>query len=154
MQYIRGDLVEMALHGDVSAFGHGCNCQNTMRSGIAGQIAKKIPILTEIDSRTIRGDRNKLGQCNYAILDNSVVGFNLYTQFGYGRDKQYAEVWAISSAINNALSNLEAHGRALELHLPMIGAGLGGGDWNEIADAIVRVEYDWAAKITIVQYVQ
>lgn len=38
MKEIEGDLIQMALNGDFDIIAHGCNCFNTMRSGIAKTI--------------------------------------------------------------------------------------------------------------------
>lgn len=139
LKYKVGDLIEAAKNGEVDVIAHGCNCMNTMKSGIAPLIVASFPEAGEADQDTVKGDRAKLG--GFTIAENQdytdwVYVYNLYTQYGFwGRNK------GIRDLDYNALYNaLEAMGKDLKetyngvpkIGLPMIGAGLASGDWDII----------------------
>lgn len=61
MIYAKGNLLDMAESGDFDVIIHGCNCFCRMKSGIAGQIAQRYPIVVDKDNETRVGDMSKLG---------------------------------------------------------------------------------------------
>ena len=143
MKEVTGNLFELFKESKVSAIAHGCNCQNTMGSGIALQMKELYPEAWEVDQRTVKGDVNKLGEFSevwverggdVALADGLI--FNLYTQFRYGTDERHAEYSAIKSALFNACDYMAWNGY-FSLAIPKIGCGLGGAD-EELVKEIVR----------------
>ena len=137
MKTTEGDLIELAQAGKFDVIVHGCNCWNTMGSGIAKQIAKAYPRAAQVDSRTTRGGANKLGKITTSYHDNGghpLVVVNAYTQLDYGRNaiKCYVDYVAIEGCFDiiGSLFPLQRIG------YPKIGAGLANGDWDKIADII------------------
>lgn len=145
LQYQVGNLITAALRGEVDAIAHGCNCQNTMKSGIAPEIAKAFPAAWRSDQNTIKGDKSKLGTFSIA-LENKVFIYNLYSQYTYtGRrqGKMDLDYWALQASLERMANSLHAKCRSLEMApgefrvgLPKIGAGLAGGDWGIISRMI------------------
>jgi O-acetyl-ADP-ribose deacetylase (regulator of RNase III) len=130
MEIIGGDLLEMIDEFDVVV--HGCNCFNTMGSGIARQIKNAYPDVYAADRATIKGDKSKLGKySNYYDAWNDVVIINAYTQYSYGnvRSVNYEAVAKVFASIKGVYGNLK-------IAYPMIGAGLGGGNWKIISTII------------------
>lgn len=116
---------------------HGCNCFNTMNSGVAKQVKLLYPGAWEEDQKTIKGDKFKLGTFTvwsgkHNYYNQTIVVVNLYTQYRYGRDKMYADY----DAIRVGLENVHEIFPLQTIALPMIGAGLAGGDWKIINDII------------------
>ena len=107
---VEGCLIQKALNGDFDVIAHGCNCQCTMKAGIAPQMAKTFDCdKFEMENPIYKCDVNKLGDIDYrnvyirengsvftdieeyytsiyAERDNlkSFVVVNAYTQFMYG----------------------------------------------------------------------
>ncbi|WNL62957.1 hypothetical protein [Citrobacter phage Ci1] len=142
-QYVKGNLVKMmiqAVEHDTAAsrktfFTHGCNCHAAMGSGIAPQIAKAFPQVEEQDrlfynymSRTGRQSL-MLGESNPVSLSRNVTVFNSYTQFYPGKDFRL-------HALFQAFSKIDTMIAGHTLIIPRIGAGVAGGDWEEISKAI------------------
>ena len=76
---VNGDLIKLAKKGKYEAIVHGCNCFNTMGSGLAPQIARSWPGAQEADNKTIPGSKVKLGNyTNYWDDELDLFIFNLY----------------------------------------------------------------------------
>ena len=135
-EIIYGDIAAMLRNAEQNkrpAFNtvHGCNCHHAMGSGIAGQFAREFPQIPQADiAQTIKGDSSKLGTFSVAYVGRSTV-FNGYTQFDYGTDKPNVDY----DAIKTLFTTLNAM-RVPNLNIPMIGAGLAGGDWDKIQSII------------------
>ena len=81
--YRNGDVIEAFLNSESpSVITHGCNCFNTMGAGIAKSIKKRFPCAYNVDKKTQKGDRSKLGTITYCKTKNGYV-VNAYTQFTY-----------------------------------------------------------------------
>lgn len=164
---IEGNLIKLAQEGTYTEIAHGCNCFCVMGAGIAPQIAKAFPEAEKEDNTTVRGDKNKLGTFTFADvqddhLENTLTVYNLYTQFGTGGRKKgepdidYDALRSAFTALNNDIKGIdrgcyyEEVDRTQVLGIPMIGAGLAGGDWEVISKIINEVTPD--VKIELVVY--
>ena len=130
LKIINGDLLKLASEGHFDYIVHGCNCFHAMNSGIAGKIAARYPEARSADKLTGFGDRNKLGKCSLAYLDNLII-VNAYTQFNYGRSSnRYFEYPAFYSFLNMFKNILvsEFKENKFRIGFPLIGCGLANGD--------------------------
>jgi len=150
MKEIKGNLIDLAYQNKFDLIVHGCNCFCTMGSGIARQIKDRIPVAFEADAKTVKGDFNKLGNFTYADeWDDSGMGFrviNAYTQYYYDarlKPLDYEALTLVMRKINNGY-------RKKSIGVPLIGAGLAGGDWDRIKK-IIETELD-EMDVTIVHY--
>jgi len=143
---VTGDLLDMADNGDFDAIVHGCNCFCNMGAGIAKQIKQRYPSAFEADCETESGDIAKLGTFTIASVGRFEV-VNAYTQFKYGGKKSNADYSAIHSAFESINS---AYDYGAKIGIPLIGAGLAGGDWKVISDHINQVTSN--LDITVVRY--
>lgn len=124
-----GDIVNEAP--DFDAIIHGCNCMHSMGYGIAGQIKKKYPKAYYADLSTGYSDDGKLGKLSVAKIEKkNVTVLNLYSQFLPGPNVVYGAIYKGLSLIN-----LEFAGK--KIAIPMIGAGIAGGDWTKIKQIIL-----------------
>lgn len=118
---------------------HGCNAKGVMGSGVAKAIKEAFPKAYE-DYRDayISGDM-KLGMVIPSEWHGKAV-FNCITQERYGRDgNQYVDYQAIDKCFRT-VNKLVRLNKKLEkvVAMPLIGAGLGGGDWDRIAEIIEK----------------
>ena len=122
---------------------HGCNCFNTMGSGVA-KIVKALYLGAWIhDQNTLRGDKTKLGDYTYWFgphyyHDQNITVINLYSQYRYGRS---GDVYANYDAIAKGLMTIKDDFPNKSIAMPRIGAGLAGGDWETIK-LIIRLVFD------------
>lgn len=164
MKTIKGDLIKLAEEGKFNMIVHGANCFHTMKSGIAGQLAKKYPQVLEADrENSIHGDREKLGSWSECAIDTDTrmqrfVVINAYTQYTFSREKDVFEYDAFQKFLNTfskyARKYTLSYWRRLHIGFPMIGAGLAGGDWNRISKMIEKFAEDVKdyADVTVVEY--
>lgn len=131
--YKQGDCLE----GPEPWVLHGCNAQGVMGSGVALAVKTKYPsaYLTYLASKEHDGMR--LGVVTFAVQDDGKTVFNGITQEYYGRDgKQYVDYDAVKEVITALNSHAEQTNPGVGVAMPKIGAGLGGGDWDVIAEII------------------
>ena len=144
---IKGNLLDAFDRGDVDVIAHQCNCFCNMGSGIAPQIAKRYPGAEAVDSATIKGDSDKLGTFTRAIVSRNVNGetiddgivYNLYGQYGYGGARVNTKYESLKQAMQKMQQDLKDENNEGIIGLPLIGCGLGGGDWEVVSKIINEV---------------
>lgn len=126
---------------------HGCNDLGVMGSGIALAVKEKYPACFQeysnwcIEER--KAGKELLGNiCPFSVPYKDLVIANCITQSGFGKDsKRYVSYKAIQSVFQTIA--VIGAGRVgvdtLTIHYPLIGAGLGGGDWAIISEIIETV---------------
>lgn len=140
---VKGDLIRMFLAGHFDMICHGANCKKTMGAGIAKTIREVFPEAYDADRLDTRPPLYRLGGYSSAkVACGKVV--NLYTQFYPGANFEY-------SALISALEKLERElKRPTKIGVPLIGAGIGGGDWNVIKSILENTGENM--QIIIVEY--
>jgi O-acetyl-ADP-ribose deacetylase (regulator of RNase III) len=149
MKYVDGDLIELANNGEFDVIGHGCNCFCTMGKGLAVSMKKAYPEIVMADHCTKKGDRGKLGTFTHVDYGDLIV-LNLYTQYDYALKYGDDLVFANYDAIRNCMKGIKKRYSGKRIGLPLIGAGLGGGDWNIISKIIEEELVD--EDVTIVKF--
>lgn len=135
-----GNILEEVKTGIIV---HGCNAQGVMGSGIAKQVKEKWPecFITYRDQlrHAKEAGTNPLGLVfAWPTPDpNGPMIANAITQDGFGKDgKRYVSYSAIQAAFKTIAMAASATPHGIDVHYPLIGAGLGGGDWSIISDII------------------
>jgi O-acetyl-ADP-ribose deacetylase (regulator of RNase III) len=154
MKTRKGNLITMALHGEFDIIAHGANCQCIMGAGIAKQIKGIFPEAWEADKKTFHHNNNKkLGEFTSAtvfvkngrkvsrdeIEAKPLIIANLYTQVYPGTSKNEEEQENRYKAIETSLAKLKLQFPNKSIGLPLIGAGLAGGDWNVISKIFEKI---------------
>ena len=151
MKRVTGNLLDMAeIDGDFDVIIHGCNCFNIMGAGIALQIKNRYPTAYLSDCMTTRGNPRKLGHYTSAIQSfvggNTFVIINAYTQFDYNSNTMPVDY----TAIKQVMRTLNAVYKGKRVGIPLIGAGLAGGDWDTISKIIDNEMID--VDLTLVEF--
>lgn len=129
---------------------HGVNCQGVMGSGVAKALKDKYPqIYTSYQNYIYHTDKEELlGSIDPVSINENLSIINCFTQVFYGYDKKkYVSYDAIDNVFRQAaayqsLKKDTLTGIPLPIYYPMIGSGLGGGNWNVISEIIKsRVNY-------------
>ena len=123
-----GDLLKEASNYD--AIMHGCNCFHGEDSGVAAQVWQKYPM-----ARQISREHHDAGAFDAYGSYSSVYGegftiINAYTQYHGG---PFFDI----NAFNNILKQVNEDFAGCSIAIPLIGSGIGGGDWLEIQEAIL-----------------
>lgn len=163
---VKGDLIELGLKGEFDVIAHGCNCFSTQGAGIAKQMNDVFftgiyPM--ELDSETPGGEGgdnlflhnfNKLGCIDYLTIElknpthseNIIYPLtivNMYTQYNPGKDLNYL-------ALEMCLVKMNHIFKGKRIGLPMVGAGIAGGDWSKIKKIMRKTLVD--VHLTVVVY--
>lgn len=151
MKIVRGNLITLAQQGHFNIIVQGCNCFNTMGSGIAREIREKYPEAYEADCMTERGDYNKLG--NYTVMLGKQFNIiNAYTQYDFSRGSDVFEY----AAFELILKKLAYQYKGCNFGLPKIGCGLAGGDeariMKLIQDFSIHVSDEHYGTVTVVEF--
>lgn len=133
----KGDLVSLARGGQFNIIVHGCNCFETMGSGIAKQIREEYPAAYAADcAYSFAGDIGKLG--NYSVMLGKQFNIiNAYTQFGFNRGEHRSDVFEYES-FALILRKLAVKYPMCNFGFPYIGMGLAGGDSTRIISMLER----------------
>lgn len=134
---IRGDITKATNCIIVQSV----NARGVMASGVALAIRKKYPQVY-IDYRRLfltTKPQFMLGATVTTYVTDNVIILSGVGQFNYGKDEsvRYTDYDAIRTIFRRA--NELALQSKLPLVFPMIGAGLGGGDWKVIKQIIEEV---------------
>lgn len=156
----KGNLIDMAEQGQFNIIVHGCNCQNTMGSGIAKELRDRYPGVYEADTlagKTWQTPVAKLGNFStYATVGkqgNLFVVVNAYTQLHYlprGVDHfEYESFYIILKKLEYIVNE------GFNIGFPYIGMGLAGGDSKRIIDLLETFAYNVTKKggnVTLVEF--
>lgn len=163
IKHIKGNLLDLAEKGKFDIIVHGCNCQNTMGSGIAKEIRERYPDAYDADTSFANRfveytPEQRLGnysECKAitADLDKSVFKIiNAYTQVNFmPRGVDHFEY----ESFNLILRKLAAIYPGKRFGFPYIGMGLAGGDKNRIIAMLEDFAEQVSAKggsVTLVSY--
>ena len=146
IEHIKGDLLSVT-EGYII---HGCNAQGVMGAGVARLIKDKYPLAFKDYALCLQAKRtlNKpaLGSCTYSIQPDNVVVVNAVTQEWMGTDRRYTDYDAVRACFEDFMDEIDSHQNIYEdmprvLNFPLIGCGLGGGEWDVI-EQIIEEEID------------
>lgn len=151
LTYKRGCLIEAAKAGEVDVIAHQVNCFNTMKSGIAPLIVAYCPEVGEVDQKTVGGDIAKLGTASFGFADDTVMVWNLYGQYRYGREAGvvYTNYPALEQALTHMARWLCWRSGDNSIGLPKLGCGLAGGDWAIVEQIIKDTLVAYGHHVTI-----
>lgn len=140
--YRKGNLLDHYEEFDVIA--HGVNCQGVMASGFAKGLREKFPWAYESYKELcgLRDPEYLIGLnrwCGKEVDGRYVRIVHCFTQMKYGRENfRYVSYDAIDDCMTRLANDcIEPDGISPKICMPMIGAGLGQGDWNVI-EAIIN----------------
>lgn len=137
LNHTKGNLLDLAERGKFDIIVHGCNCQNTMGSGIAKEIRERYPEVYDADTRMDQefgASHRYLKLGNYSSVDvypsaGKFKIINAYTQFNFaprGLDHfEYDSFRLILQKLWHFYGNYD-------FGFPYIGMGLAGGDKDQI----------------------
>ena len=142
INYIKKDL--FTTKKDVIA--HGVNCMGAFGSGIAGQISKIYPHVKTayLDKYQEKGWR--LGDVQIVKLSTKIFA-NMATQKTFGKTGIHVDYDACSNCFHKIVKYCTQND--FDFAMPMIGSGLGGGDWKEIENRLIEVLEKYNTRVDV-----
>lgn len=133
-------------HGDMFAnerglIVHGCNAHGVMGSGVAAIVRRRYPEAYE--RYHSQAPHYILGEIIPVKVTDALIIINAITQKDFGTDRVHANYDAIRQAMKGtlhyALNYAPTFIGCTDIHMPLIGGGLAGGDKDKII-AIMQEE--------------
>ena len=121
---------------------HGCNAQGAMGAGVARAVRSQYPLAYEVYREEYEKNGLKVGDITSAIVARNAAGapeliiVNAITQEHFGTDRVQVDYAAMSHCFDKVA--VLARETELEVHFPLIGCGLAGGSWEQVAPRIER----------------
>lgn len=135
VSYIIGDIFYAVDSNDIDIIAHQANCMSIMGSGIAKTIRERYPMAYRVDANDERPPEQRLGSYSFCKTEEGVIIFNLYGQYYPGPDTRYD---ALQGAVSQMASLLKKVNPAFRIGLPLIGCGVGGGDWGVVSNILLE----------------
>lgn len=133
---IEGDLIKLAKSGNFDYIGHGANCFSMMDAGIAKQIALNFPKADWADKFSTLSPIDRLGTFTKSKESEGFTVFNFYTQYYLGAEFDLEALKLCLRKMN--IFHSESASKKWRVGLPLIGCGIGGGEWEEVKAAIQK----------------
>jgi O-acetyl-ADP-ribose deacetylase (regulator of RNase III) len=145
--YKTGNLLDVQMGHIV----HGCNACGVMGSGVALAVKKTYPeAFNSYRAQYESVDGLELGQAYPYAVNQHLVLWNAITQQGFGQPTRNCSYDAIQTCFEYISSSMLLLNEVpAELHIPLIGAGLGGGNWNIIAN-IIEETVPWPTTVWLI----
>ena len=117
---------------------HGCNAQGVMGSGVARAVRDTYPGAYEDYRKHFESTGLQLGAVYPYMVNPSLIIWNAITQGNYGYGVRQVSYDAIQTCFQYVEDFLQGTDNAIpqEIHIPMIGAARGGGNWEIIREII------------------
>lgn len=126
---------------------HGVNCSNTMGRGVAKALYTRWPAVKE--EYHAHGSM-ELMDAQFVRVASNIIVVNCFTQRSYGND---GAKYAVGKAIDQSLREVAGYALFTKLdviHIPKIGAGLGGLDWEkEVVPVLEKIEADSGVEFVV-----
>jgi O-acetyl-ADP-ribose deacetylase (regulator of RNase III) len=130
MKEVIGNLFENPEQFDVIV--HGCNCFSTMGAGVAKTVKALYPQAYLVDKNSEMTPIQKLGKITDTSGLTTPIIVNAYTQYQW-KGKNNFDYDAIKACMKRVRGKFSGK----KIGMPMIGAGLAGGDWIVIRQIII-----------------
>lgn len=156
IEYKKGDATNITPRGDnIDVIAHVCNNRGVWGAGFTSAISKR----WKEPERSYRSTENyRLGTTDICVkndIPDHLVIANMVAQDGYKSiyNPKPVQYWALASCFvslgNYIVSVLPDD---TWVHMPRIGCGLGGGDWNDVENIIKYTLSDCNLKVIIYDY--
>lgn len=161
--YREGNLLDVVRNDDSVAIFHGCNAQGRRASGFAGSLMNYLKVNFNYPSKEYpdkyaeycnkQHDRGIiLGKIVIEVMPTKLTIINGICQLNYGRDTNqiYVSYKHLYKALRKACKHCKDFN--LDLVMPLVGAGLGGGD-PRLVDFYIRLAASHTPEVSVFVYV-
>jgi len=138
IKYLTGDATNPIDTGGMRIIAHVCNDKGGWGAGFVLALSKKWSKPEQV-YRSCPVPNLILGNVQYIQVENDIIVANMIAQHGYRRDdnnKPPIRYSALTDTLRKV--NEVALTQNATLHMPRIGAGLAGGDWDVIEQLILE----------------
>lgn len=153
IRYMHADLIEYALEsGEIDIIAHQTNCQGVFGSGFARAIAVNFPHVEAFDQNIVKAlrevEKTPAGETYVThAAKNPQTGHilyvaNMYGQVSPGPNTDYVLLRSAIKQLREYLVRSKYPLHRVKIGLPMVGCGVGGGDWDVVSRMLSEEWYD------------
>jgi O-acetyl-ADP-ribose deacetylase (regulator of RNase III) len=141
--HVIGDATEIqvGMDDEYAIIAHVCNNVGAWGAGFVVPLGKKYPAARNrfiIDAHAALPDRVPMGTVQFELVEPGVIVANMIAMNGVASGRNPRPLQMDQLAICLIKLNAMAERYKATVHMPRIGAGLAGGDWQEIASLLTR----------------
>ncbi len=151
IQYVKGDATQPEGEG-ARCIVHSCNDQGGWGKGFSGALSQRWTYPEVIYRRAFAAkSRPQLGEVLLVVVEPDLQVANLIAQAGYRRPGNLVPLSyaGLEKALGTLTSLFEHSINPTTFHMPRIGCGLGGGDWNAVSAIIERTLCKAGFEVTV-----
>lgn len=115
---------------------HSCNAQGIMGSGVALAVKKEYPEAFKIYRNEYETSGLNLGTSTVYFHSDRLAIVNAICQDNFGTGKRFTSYDAIATCFEDINLLIATERIDKEVHIPLIGAARGGGNWEIIREII------------------
>lgn len=145
MLLVTGDI--FALESE--ALGHGVNCKGVMGAGVARGFRERFPAMHEAYRALCKGGELQPG--GVFPWREEASGLWVYNMASQNLPGPVARLSWLRGAAEATLEHASAQGVEL-VTIPLIGCGIGGLEWEDVAEVLEEVEASFTAKFRVVKF--
>lgn len=136
INYLNGDATNPKTNG-LKYIAHVCNNRGAWGAGFVMALSKKWD-KPENHYRNLNEKELTLGNIYFVPVEGDIVVANMIAQNGFitSENQTPLDYESLDTCLNNLY--LMAKRTNATVHMPKIGSGLGGGDWNRIESLIKK----------------
>lgn len=144
--YIKGDLFTT----NANIIAHSVNCRGVFGAGVAKQMATLYPQARREYLNKHKNFGWQLGDVQFVEICPDRIIANMAIQENYGRQGMYVDYDAVYDCCNTLFNYAKECN--MDIAIPKIGAGLGGGDWGKIESIICKLLRNYHVKVECYYY--
>ena len=164
MNIRKGNMLDLLEAGAFEYGMHGCNCFHAMGGGIAGEIARRYPVVPAVDKKmTAHGDPRKLSTFTSAKVTSKAVILPAkgipwsdkyemplapsvtYEEYPLENHFTLINLYTqftpgpdfIPSIFPTAIRGINSNFKGKTIGIPLLGCGIGGGDWLKVMNDLL-----------------
>ena len=132
INYVKGDLFQLYPKDRKVVIAHCCNCKGGFGSGFVIPLKQHFPIVAERYLSMFPAKRDIMGYTQWVYINEHLTVANMVAQtLGGVRPLNY---YALAKAMQDVVHENEYV--PFEIHAPMFGSALAGGNWNFVEELI------------------
>ncbi len=161
LQYLDGDATKPQIQPqhDLTYILNGCNSMGKWGKGFVLPLGNKWPLCKQEYFNWYNSDAMNLGDVRFVRVEPDIIVCNMITErvIYADRHKDLPPIWypAIRvglRTVKEAMVTDVLNGRSPAIHMPRLGAGLAGGDWDKIVAIIENCFMDSDFDIYVYNY--
>ena len=156
--YLVGDATDpIIIDNKLSVICHCCNSIGAWGAGFVLPLGKKYPKAKDSYKKYIESNKGKniLGTVDYVKVSNDIAVANIIGQprlYPTKNGEIPLDYNALKNGFIDVIEKFTSHSIPFSVHMPRIGCGLAGGDWNIVENIIKKTFLQHKIEVFVYDY--